>query len=88
MEGWEQSQAYDLVIYDTPPLLNFADARILGATTAGIIVVVKLGKTDRSAFQQILDDLKMAQTPILGLVANSVSRNDYGSYNYYRYNQG
>lgn len=88
MEGWEQSQAYDLVIYDTPPLLNFADARILGATTAGIIVVVKLGKTDRSAFQQILDDLKMAQTPILGLVTNSVSRNDYGSYNYYRYNKG
>jgi hypothetical protein len=32
----------------------------------------------------------MAQAPLLGIVANSVSRNDYGGagyYNYYNYSQ-
>ncbi|MGL5035887.1 MAG: CpsD/CapB family tyrosine-protein kinase [Microcystaceae cyanobacterium] len=85
MDIWEKSKAYDLIIYDTPPLLNFADARILGAATAGLILVLKLGKTDRSAFQHVIDDVKMAQVPLLGLVANNISRNDYGGSNYYSY---
>lgn len=87
MDSWEQDSFYDLIIYDTPPLLNFADARILASGTTGLVFVVKLGKTDRSAFKHVVDDLKMAQTPLLGLVANSISRNDYGAsyyYNYYR----
>lgn len=85
MESWEQSNAYDLIIYDTPPMLNFADARILGAATAGLVLTLKLGKTDRFAFRHVIDDLKMAQVPILGLVANSISRNDYGASNYYNH---
>jgi len=85
MHHWESSETYDLVIYDTPPLLNFADARILGAATAGLIYVVKLGKTDRSAFKHVLDDLNLAQVPLLGLVANGITRNDYGGSNYYYY---
>ncbi len=87
MDSWEQDSVYDLIIYDTPPLLNFADARILASGTTGLVFVLKLGKTDRSAFKHVIDDLKMAQTPLLGLVANSISRNDYGAsyyYNYYR----
>ncbi len=90
MDSWEQSSAYDLIIYDTPPLLSFADARIIASGTTGLILVLKLGKTDRSAFKHVLDDVKMAQAPLLGIVANSVSRNDYcgaGYYNYYNYSQ-
>ena len=90
MDSWEQSSAYDLIIYDTPPLLSFADARIIASGTTGLILVLKLGKTDRSAFKHVLDDIKMAQAPLLGIVANSVSRNDYGGagyYNYYNYSQ-
>jgi receptor protein-tyrosine kinase len=66
-------------------MLNFADARILGAATAGLVLTLKLGKTDRFAFRHVIDDLKMAQVPILGLVANSISRNDYGASNYYNH---
>jgi Mrp family chromosome partitioning ATPase len=52
---------------------------------AGLVLTLKLGKTDRSAFRHVIDDLKMAQVPILGLVANSISRNDYGASNYYNH---
>ncbi len=85
IEYWENSSTYDLVIYDTPPLLNFADARILGSATAGLIFVVKLGKTDRSAFKHVLDNLRLSQVPLLGLVANNITRNDYGGSSYYYY---
>ena len=85
MESWEHSSTYDLIIYDTPPLLSFADARIIAAGTMGLILVLKLGKTDRSAFKHVLDEVKMAQAPLLGIVANSVNRNDYAGAGYYDY---
>ncbi len=85
MDSWENSSAYDLIIYDTPPLFSFADARILAAGTTGLILVTKLGKTDRSAFKHVIDDIKMAQAPLLGIVANGISRNDYGASDYYSY---
>lgn len=64
--------AFDLVIYDTPPLVGFADASILATPTDGVILVVGLGKTDRYPLMQALDTLRISGTPILGLVANGV----------------
>ncbi|ACK72677.1 capsular exopolysaccharide family [Gloeothece citriformis PCC 7424] len=70
----EQENDYDLIIYDTPPLLNFADAKIVAALTQGIILVTKMGKTDRKAFKHCVDELRGSQIALLGLVANGVSR--------------
>ena len=64
--------AFDLVIYDSPPLVGFADASILATITDGVILVVGLGKTDRYPLMQALDTLRISGTPILGLVANGV----------------
>lgn len=81
--------AFDLVIYDTPPLVGFADASILATPTDGVILVVGLGKTDRYPLMQALDTLRISGTPILGLVANGVKSYTtrwQDSYNRY-YNQ-
>jgi capsular exopolysaccharide synthesis family protein len=86
MDQLRQQDAFDIVIYDTPPLANFADARILGALTNGIVMVIRMGKTDRSTVKHTLDDLKMANVPMLGLVTNAVQRGGLGGYhNYYYY---
>jgi polysaccharide biosynthesis transport protein len=61
---------FDLVIYDTPPLLALADSSLLAAYTNGMILVVGLGQTDRSAIVQTLDSMKTARIPVLGTVAN------------------
>lgn len=69
----EQFQAFfDLVIYDTPPLLGLADGNIVAANTDGIILVVGLQKTDRSLLTKSLEGLKISGTPILGVVANGI----------------
>ncbi len=83
MADLEHNDNFDLIIYDTPPLLGFADARILAAKTAGVILVAKIGKTDRSAFKQSIEQLKMSHVSILGVVANNVTRHSHGSYYYY-----
>lgn len=61
---------FDLVIYDTPPLVGLADGSILAAQTEGLVMVVKLDKTDRSMVMKALDGLKISGAPVLGVVAN------------------
>jgi capsular exopolysaccharide synthesis family protein len=69
----EQFQAFfDLVIYDTPPLLGLADGNILAANTDGIVLVVGLQKTDRSLLTKSLDGLKISGASVLGIVANGI----------------
>lgn len=80
----EQFQAFfDLVIYDTPPLLGLADGNILAANTDGIILVVGLEKTDRALLTKSLDGLKISGASVLGVVANSIKGYTPDAYNTY-----
>jgi len=75
--------AFDLVIFDTPPMLGLADARLLAAHTDGIVMVVGLGRTDRSVLTQVLYGLKTSHARVLGVVANGVKGYTTSSYDYY-----
>ena len=85
MEQLKCDRNYDLIIYDTPPILGFADGRILASNTNGVVLVVRIGKTDRSLLKQNIDNLKVSNVPVLGLVANRANQNSNGSYYYSRY---
>ena len=76
----EQFQAFfDLVIYDTPPLGGLADAHLIAAHTDATIMVVQIGKTDRSQVRRVLEELKISGASVLGIVANGC-KNDRHSY--------
>lgn len=85
MEHLKCDRNYDLIIYDTPPILGFADGRILASNTNGVVLVVRIGKTDRSLLKQNIDNLKVSNVPVLGLVANRANHNSNGSSYYARY---
>lgn len=78
-------QKFDLVIYDTPPMLGLADSSLIAPHTAGLIMVVRMDKTDRSLLAQALERLKMSPTTILGTVCNGVKDYNFAPYNYYYY---
>lgn len=75
---------FDLVIYDTPNLLGVADANLLAAHTNGMILVTELGKLKRTLFQQALEELQIAGTPMLGIVANKSKEDIPATSIYYR----
>ncbi len=75
--------SFDLVIYDTPPVVGFADANLLAANTNGMVLVAGLGKLKRTVFQQALEELQVAGTPILGVVANKSKDVVPTSYSHY-----
>ncbi|MBW4554156.1 MAG: polysaccharide biosynthesis tyrosine autokinase [Aphanocapsa sp. GSE-SYN-MK-11-07L] len=65
---------YDLIVYDSPPLVGFADSMMLAGSTDGCLMVVGLGHTERSALLEALEHLKVSGTTVLGLVANSMKQ--------------
>jgi polysaccharide biosynthesis transport protein len=77
-------QDYDFIICDAPPVLGFADAKLTAAHTDGLMLVVGLGKTDRSSLSQIMDELRSSNhAPVLGIIANGEKRSVTNSYHYY-----
>lgn len=80
----ELQASYDLVIYDTPPLLGFADAYLLAANTNGMVLVAGLGKLKRTVLQQALEEIQVSGTPILGLIANKSKDSIPSSYSHYQ----
>ena len=79
------SENFDLVIYDSPPLSGLVDARLVAVNTDGVMLVVRIDKTDKSALKQLVDTLKASPINLLGLVVNGEKFRGFG-YNYnYRY---
>jgi tyrosine-protein kinase Etk/Wzc len=84
---------FDILIVDTPPLLAASDAAILGRIADGVVVVVRAGKTGRSALQTSIQQLVTVGARILGTVLNDPDAEVpkyaryYGYYynNYYEY---
>jgi polysaccharide biosynthesis transport protein len=75
-------QAFDLVIYDAPPLLGLADASLLAPSSDGIVLVARMHKTDRAALKEAIDSIKISRSNILGLVLNG--HKNVSHYNYYK----
>ncbi len=77
---------FDHMVFDSPPVLGFADAIILSNSVDGVILTVLGGKTPRETLQRAKEVLRQVNVKILGVVINRVDirRSDYGYY-YYRY---
>ncbi|MEO0434666.1 MAG: polysaccharide biosynthesis tyrosine autokinase [Cyanobacteria bacterium J06656_5] len=78
---------FDLVVYDTPPLVGLADATLIASHTDGLILVSRVNQCDRNVLQHAMDNISFTQIPVLGLVANGVSTRGQG-YKYYSYGYG
>ena len=78
-------RCFDLVIYDSPPTTGLADVSLIGQRTDGLVLVTRIGKTDKTVLKQTVETLKLAQITTLGLVANGVRSSGMSGYRYYGY---
>ena len=62
-------QNFDLIIYDTSHLLGFADTNLLTRHIDASILVIRIGKTNRSCLAKGLEQLNFSSTPMLGAIA-------------------
>ncbi|MBU7587098.1 MAG: polysaccharide biosynthesis tyrosine autokinase [Nostoc sp. TH1S01] len=67
--------SFDLVIYDVPPLVGLADVSLIAPHTDGILMVVKIGKTQSALLKPAIENLKLSRLNILGMVGNGEKTN-------------
>ena len=82
----ELKENFDLVLFDSPPVIAVTDAQILSTEVDGTILVVKSEQTNWDMLNRSLSLLKNVKADLLGFVFNSVNvSKSYGSYYYYYY---
>jgi receptor protein-tyrosine kinase len=82
------SHRFDLIFIDTPPMSMYADARVLGQMSDGVVMVVRANTNSRddvkAAYHQLLQD----QIRVLGTILNDwkVDRSQARAYTRYYQN--
>ncbi|MFD2639160.1 CpsD/CapB family tyrosine-protein kinase [Piscibacillus salipiscarius] len=79
----ESNDVYDLVVFDTPPVLAVTDSQILANLVDGVLLVVRSKQTEKEAAKKAKDLLNKAEANILGAVLNDRDIKDGGYYYYY-----
>ncbi|MEH7196255.1 CpsD/CapB family tyrosine-protein kinase [Priestia megaterium] len=79
----EMKEQFDMVIFDTPPVLAVADAQILANQVEGSILVVSSGRTDKEAAVKAKELLLKANAKLLGAVLNNRKMEEGSDYYYY-----
>ena len=84
----EARSQFDIILFDSPPLLAVTDAAVLSTMVDGTILVVRMGSTAREAARRAVTQLRAVHARLLGAVLNDVSAKGasyYGGYGYYYY---
>jgi capsular exopolysaccharide synthesis family protein len=81
---------YDMVLFDSPPIVAVTDASMISGELDAIALVVKAGQTERSAVDRALDTIKNVKAPLIGAILNGASQESLGGkyayyYSYYNY---
>ena len=85
----EASKLFDLVVVDSPPILNFTDGPVLGSVCDATIIVCKSGKIGFPSIQRTIERLRENRSNILGiLLTHFDAKKSQYNYNYYYYAYG
>ena len=84
LEKIDELGPFDHVFFDSPPLLQMADAVLLANRMDATILVTREGRTTHQALASGAKRLRQSRARILGAVLNAVVER-FGNYYYYRY---
>ncbi|MGP4060966.1 CpsD/CapB family tyrosine-protein kinase [Halobacillus litoralis] len=78
----EAKKTYDMIIFDTPPVLAVTDSQVLSSFVDGVLLVVRSKQTEKEAAVKAKEHLQQSNANLLGAVLND---QDLKSSNYYYY---
>ena len=75
-------QQYDYILFDTPPVMAVADARVIGSVVDSTLFVVRWDKTPKKVARATLQLLQQGGADIIGIVLQQVDLKRYGRIGY------
>lgn len=89
----ELTARYDVVVFDSPPILGLADAPLISALVEGVIFIIESERARRGSLKASLRRLRTMRPVLLGAVLTmfdpsklSHGYSEYYGYDYYSYN--
>ncbi|WP_414048806.1 CpsD/CapB family tyrosine-protein kinase [Macrococcus animalis] len=79
----KMDEAYDLVIFDAPPVLAVTDAQVIGNLVDGSLLVINGKNTHRDKVMDANNQLQKSSAKVLGVVLNELDKKEDGEYYYY-----
>ncbi len=83
----EVSNDYDIILIDTPPVVNITDAAILSTIVDGTILVAASKHVEINVINRARELLEQVKANIVGVVLNKIDTNTNGNYYYYYYGE-
>ena len=89
-----ESGEFDLILFDTPPILGLADAALVAEHCDGLMLLVSLNRVDRSLPKEAVSRIHSSGAPLLGIISNGIKASKqsnvygYGRYGYGKYGYG
>ena len=81
-------EAFDVVLYDCPPLLPVTDASILAKRVGGVILIVAAGRAHKSHLSSVISGLGNVGAHISGIVLTMIPTKGPNAYGYGQYGYG
>lgn len=84
----QAKEEYDLIIFDTPPILSTADAAIMGAKMDGVLIVYRVGSVSKGLLKRSTTQLEQVKSNIMGVILNGMKPEvspDFQDFKYYKY---
>ncbi len=81
----ELKDKYDVIIFDSAPVLRATDAAILGSKVDGTILVYYHGKISRNTLRRANNQLERLKSDIIGVIVNGMKADMSADYADYRY---
>jgi len=84
----EAKKEYDIIVFDSSPVLSTAEAPILGKKTDGVLIVYRLGFVSRGLLKRTSTQLQQVNCNIIGVVLNGMKPDispDFADYKKYKY---
>jgi succinoglycan biosynthesis transport protein ExoP len=84
----EAKEEYDMILFDTAPLLSAVDPAILGAKVDGVLLVYRIGTVPKGLLKRAITQLAQVKANVIGVILNGMRPEvspDFENYKHYKY---
>ncbi len=82
----QMKERFDIIFFDTPPLVAVTDATLLSKKVDGVVLVVKSRRAERELTKRAVGILSSVGVKVIGAVLNDIDLSHrYSGYGYYKY---
>jgi len=84
----EAKEEYDMILFDTAPILSAVDPAILGTKVDGVLLVYRIGTVPKGLLKRAINQLTQVKSNVIGVILNGMRPEvspDFEDYKHYKY---